>query len=158
MIPGLHSAGGAAGRVHGKNRLRGNSLLDCVVYGFAAGEAVPKYLLAPHMRPFSNKRLSTIYSRLAIQDLLRLPPIPKLVASLAATSADTAEAPAAGKADPVVNDSSLAVAVCGEENKGWGALQRGDSLPNNDASGWEGGAPVCEAGASTRTDPHMSAR
>ncbi|SYZ63049.1 FAD_binding_domain_containing_protein (plasmid) [Leishmania braziliensis MHOM/BR/75/M2904] len=138
-IPGLHCAGEAAGRVHGKNRLRSNSLLDCVVYGFAAGEAVLKYLLAPHMRLFSNKRLSTIYSRLAIQDLLRLPPIPKVVASLAATSADTAGAPAAGKATPVVNNSSLAVAVCGEENKGRGALQRGDSLPNNDTSGRRAG-------------------
>merc|ERR1711988_1471453 len=32
-IPGLYVAGEAAGGVHGNNRLGGNSLLDCVVFG-----------------------------------------------------------------------------------------------------------------------------
>merc|ERR1719310_2190809 len=33
VIGGLYSAGEAAGGIHGNNRLGGNSLLDCVVYG-----------------------------------------------------------------------------------------------------------------------------
>ena len=33
------------GGVHGKNRLGGNSLLDCVVYGRVAGRRAAKYLL-----------------------------------------------------------------------------------------------------------------
>merc|ERR1711869_180687 len=32
-IPGLYAAGEIAGGVHGNNRLGGNSLLDCVVFG-----------------------------------------------------------------------------------------------------------------------------
>ncbi|CAE7940998.1 osm1, partial [Symbiodinium sp. KB8] len=33
VIPGLYVAGEAAGGIHGNNRLGGNSLLDCVVFG-----------------------------------------------------------------------------------------------------------------------------
>merc|ERR1712010_49355 len=33
VIPGLYAAGEVAGGVHGNNRLGGNSLLDCVVFG-----------------------------------------------------------------------------------------------------------------------------
>merc|ERR1712029_1174064 len=33
IIPGLYAAGEVAGGVHGNNRLGGNSLLDCVVFG-----------------------------------------------------------------------------------------------------------------------------
>jgi len=36
-IKGLYAAGEVMGGVHGKNRLGGNSLLDCVVYGRVAG-------------------------------------------------------------------------------------------------------------------------
>merc|ERR1712107_9432 len=36
-IPGLYAAGEVAGCVHGNNRLGGNSLLDCVVFGRVAG-------------------------------------------------------------------------------------------------------------------------
>lgn len=40
-IPGLYAAGEVMGGVHGKNRLGGNSLLDCVVFGrISAKEAV----------------------------------------------------------------------------------------------------------------------
>lgn len=38
-IPGLFAAGEVTGGVHGKNRLAGNSLLECVVFGRAAGRA-----------------------------------------------------------------------------------------------------------------------
>merc|ERR1711934_49427 len=44
-IPGLYAAGEIAGGVHGNNRLGGNSLLDCVVFGRVAGKAASKYIM-----------------------------------------------------------------------------------------------------------------
>merc|ERR1712061_923916 len=43
-LPGLYVAGEAASGVHGNNRLGGNSLLDCVVFGRVAGRAASKYV------------------------------------------------------------------------------------------------------------------
>ena len=37
-VPGLFAAGEVTGGVHGVNRLGGNSLLECVVYGRVAGQ------------------------------------------------------------------------------------------------------------------------
>merc|ERR1712032_1161759 len=48
-IPGLYAAGEVAGGVHGNNRLGGNSLLDCVVFGRVAGRACAKYMLGDDM-------------------------------------------------------------------------------------------------------------
>lgn len=42
-IPGLFAAGEVMGGVHGKNRLGGNSLLDCVVFGRVSGRNIAKY-------------------------------------------------------------------------------------------------------------------
>eukprot|EP00759_Apiculatamorpha_spiralis_P046059 PhF_6_TR42691/c0_g1_i1/m.64419 len=58
-IPGLFCAGEAAGGVHGVNRLGGNSLLDCVVYGRIAGSAASTYLLRS-----ANTRVSVLRSQL----------------------------------------------------------------------------------------------
>jgi len=44
IVPGLYVAGEAAGGVHGNNRLGGNSLLDCVVFGRVAGRAASGYM------------------------------------------------------------------------------------------------------------------
>jgi hypothetical protein len=44
-IPGLYAAGEVAGGVHGNNRLGGNSLLDCVVFGRVSGKHCAKYML-----------------------------------------------------------------------------------------------------------------
>jgi len=44
-LPGLYVAGEAAGGVHGNNRLGGNSLLDCVVFGRVAGRACAQYMM-----------------------------------------------------------------------------------------------------------------
>jgi len=44
-IPGLYCAGEVAGGVHGNNRLGGNSLLDCVVFGRVAGKHCAQYML-----------------------------------------------------------------------------------------------------------------
>ena len=49
-IPGLYAAGEVAGGVHGNNRLGGNSLLDCVVFGRVAGKAAAKYMLGSAMK------------------------------------------------------------------------------------------------------------
>lgn len=38
VIPGLYGAGEVTGGVHGENRLAGNSLLECVVFGRIAGK------------------------------------------------------------------------------------------------------------------------
>merc|ERR1719497_309582 len=57
-IPGLYAAGEVAGGVHGNNRLGGNSLLDCVVFGRVAGRAACKYMLGPDMKPVDLKALS----------------------------------------------------------------------------------------------------
>merc|ERR1712230_312870 len=45
VIPGMYAAGEIAGGVHGNNRLGGNSLLDCVVFGRVAGKAAAKYIM-----------------------------------------------------------------------------------------------------------------
>jgi len=43
-VPGLYAAGEVAGGVHGNNRLGGNSLLDCVVFGRVAARDACKYM------------------------------------------------------------------------------------------------------------------
>merc|ERR1712139_534473 len=44
VIPGIYAAGEIAGGVHGNNRLGGNSLLDCVVFGRVAAKAACKHI------------------------------------------------------------------------------------------------------------------
>jgi len=41
VIEGLHAAGEVTGGVHGANRLGGNSLLECTVFGTVVGQKVP---------------------------------------------------------------------------------------------------------------------
>jgi flavocytochrome c len=57
-IPGLYAAGEVAGGVHGNNRLGGNSLLDCVVFGRVAGKACAKYMLGNDVKDTSLFELS----------------------------------------------------------------------------------------------------
>jgi hypothetical protein len=40
-IPGLYAVGEVTGGVHGDNRLGGNSLLECTVFGTIIGQAIP---------------------------------------------------------------------------------------------------------------------
>jgi len=47
VIGGLYAAGELAGGVHGNNRLGGNSLLDCVVFGRVAAKAACRYTFGP---------------------------------------------------------------------------------------------------------------
>merc|ERR1712213_299280 len=57
-LPGLYVAGEAAGGVHGNNRLGGNSLLDCVVFGRVAGAAAARYMLGNDVKNVDLKELS----------------------------------------------------------------------------------------------------
>eukprot|EP00004_Rigifila_ramosa_P016135 TRINITY_DN37_c0_g1_i2.p1 TRINITY_DN37_c0_g1~~TRINITY_DN37_c0_g1_i2.p1 ORF type:complete len:651 (-),score=171.07 TRINITY_DN37_c0_g1_i2:31-1908(-) len=59
-IPGLFATGEICGGVHGKNRLGGNSLLDCVVFGRVSGASVCRYLL----QKASSARVSSIARQL----------------------------------------------------------------------------------------------
>jgi succinate dehydrogenase/fumarate reductase flavoprotein subunit len=43
-VEGLFVAGEVTGGVHGKNRLMGNSTMDCVVFGRRAGMAAAEYV------------------------------------------------------------------------------------------------------------------
>merc|ERR1711874_481017 len=58
VIPGLYAAGEVAGGVHGNNRLGGNSLLDCVVFGRVAGRHAAEYMLGSNMKDTSLAVLS----------------------------------------------------------------------------------------------------
>merc|ERR1712070_262320 len=51
IIPGLYAAGEVMGGVHGNNRLGGNSLLDCVVFGRVSGKACAQYMLGAKVKP-----------------------------------------------------------------------------------------------------------
>merc|ERR1712084_45693 len=50
VVHGLYSAGEAAGGIHGSNRLGGNSLLDCVVFGRVSGRSAARYLTAANIK------------------------------------------------------------------------------------------------------------
>jgi len=57
-IKGLYATGELAGGVHGNNRLGGNSLLDCVVFGRVAGKAACQYMLGSDMKDVDLAELS----------------------------------------------------------------------------------------------------
>merc|ERR1719491_1533284 len=57
-IPGLYAAGEVAGGVHGNNRLGGNSLLDCVVFGRVAAKHCAKYMMGAGVKETSLMQLS----------------------------------------------------------------------------------------------------
>merc|ERR1719230_1368465 len=57
VIPGLYAAGEVAGGVHGNNRLGGNSLLDCVVFGRVAALDCAKYMLGNGVKQVDLKAL-----------------------------------------------------------------------------------------------------
>merc|ERR1711948_111148 len=64
VIPGLYVAGEAAGGIHGNNRLGGNSLLDCVVFGRVAGKAACKYTFGANdqFKPWPTVGLISLWS------------------------------------------------------------------------------------------------
>merc|ERR1712216_379519 len=58
VIKGLYCAGEVAGGVHGNNRLGGNSLLDCVVFGRVTAVAATKYILGNDVKKVDLKTLT----------------------------------------------------------------------------------------------------
>merc|ERR1712178_278358 len=58
-IPGLYAAGEVAGGVHGNNRLGGNSLLDCVVFGRVTAREAAKVMLGDEAE-VDGKRLQDL--------------------------------------------------------------------------------------------------
>jgi succinate dehydrogenase / fumarate reductase flavoprotein subunit len=70
VVPGLYAAGECACvSVHGANRLGGNSLLDILVFGRAAGTDIMRYLKEnPHHRPLSDAAVEPALARLARWD------------------------------------------------------------------------------------------
>merc|ERR1712226_182665 len=58
VIKGLYAAGEVAGGVHGNNRLGGNSLLDCVVFGRVSGKHAAEWILGPDVKATSLDELS----------------------------------------------------------------------------------------------------
>merc|ERR1712226_1248468 len=50
VLEGLYATGEAAGGIHGSNRLGGNSLLDCVVFGRVSGRSAARYLTAANIK------------------------------------------------------------------------------------------------------------
>jgi hypothetical protein len=57
VIEGLYAAGELAGGVHGNNRLGGNSLLDCVVFGRVSGVDCAQYMLGANVKKVDLKEL-----------------------------------------------------------------------------------------------------
>ena len=70
-VPGLYAAGECACvSIHGANRLGGNSLLDIVVFGRAAGERMVEYLAEnPYHRPLDAQSVERAMGRLTRWDL-----------------------------------------------------------------------------------------
>jgi len=60
VIGGLYSAGEAAGGIHGNNRLGGNSLLDCVVYGRVSGRSAARYLTASNIKYVESQQTGAV--------------------------------------------------------------------------------------------------
>ncbi len=63
-ISGLLIAGEVARGVHGKNRLGGNSLLECVVFGRISGASAANYLLQSTCSTACNLIGSKCFNRL----------------------------------------------------------------------------------------------
>lgn len=55
VIPGLFATGEVMGGTHGKNRLGGSSLLDCVAFGRVSGRSATRHLLLRHTKLTSPK-------------------------------------------------------------------------------------------------------
>lgn len=57
IIPGLYATGEVCGGVHEKNRLGGNSLLDCVVFGIVSGRNASKYLFSNALNTITSMKM-----------------------------------------------------------------------------------------------------
>merc|ERR1712039_946469 len=60
VIGGLYAAGEAMGGVHGNNRLGGNSLFDCVVFGRVSGRSAARYLTAANIKYIEDMKAGSV--------------------------------------------------------------------------------------------------
>jgi len=100
-IKGLYAAGEVAGGVHGNNRLGGNSLLDCVVFGRVTAREAAKFMLGD----------GAVVDPKRLNDLKALPP------RKAAGAPATGEKAAAAAA-PAVNDDDVLPNIPKDQPKG----------------------------------------
>ena len=71
IIPGLYCIGEATGGVHGINRLGGNALTECVVFGRLVGTQIPLKITQPLHKIIvnSNKTLSNTENIISLSEL-----------------------------------------------------------------------------------------
>eukprot|EP01110_Echinostelium_bisporum_P007348 TRINITY_DN27_c0_g1_i1.p1 TRINITY_DN27_c0_g1~~TRINITY_DN27_c0_g1_i1.p1 ORF type:complete len:639 (+),score=390.60 TRINITY_DN27_c0_g1_i1:60-1976(+) len=69
-IPGLFATGEVCGGVHGENRLGGNSLLDCVVFGRVSGCSATRYILQNYVNNNNNNNNGTQTARNRISKIV----------------------------------------------------------------------------------------
>merc|ERR1712224_6531 len=68
VIPGLYAAGEVAGGVHGNNRLGGNSLLDCVVFGRVSALDCAQYMLGKDVKDVDLKALQSLAPKKPVEE------------------------------------------------------------------------------------------
>lgn len=64
IVSGLYGTGEAAGGIHGNNRLGGNSLLDCVVFGRVSGRSAARYFTSQNIKYIEQMKSGVATSKL----------------------------------------------------------------------------------------------
>jgi succinate dehydrogenase / fumarate reductase flavoprotein subunit len=65
-VPGLFGVGEVTSGVHGANRLGGNSLLECIVFGRIGGAHVAKFSKSHGFKPLNERQIEKSAKRLAL--------------------------------------------------------------------------------------------
>lgn len=114
-IGGLYATGEVCGGVHGRNRLGGSSLLDCVVFGRVAGDTVARDLLSTFKKAGGSSSVGGLSANVDVDPNNKKVTVSiswdgegaASTAAAAPAAAPAAAAPAAvAKADPASNKVS----------------------------------------------------